>query len=387
VGVAGTGFAAGSHVDGLRRVPGIEVVAVSSASVDRARRFADVHGIPSALGDHRELAEHEGIDVLHTCTTNISHATLNALALSSGKHVLTEKPMAVTTEEGEGLLRATTAAADQGCVAGVCFQYRHYPLVQQLREMLARGEHGEVHFVHGGYLQDWLLHETDWNWRVDPALAGPSRAAADIGSHWVDLIQHVTGKPVVAVLADLGTTHEVRERGNGFGSQGPGVDPHRVSVKNEDFGTVLIRFAGGTRGTFTVSQTSAGHKNKLFFEINAAAASLAWDQESPDRAWVGRRGQPNLEYVREAEQLHGAAADLVSLPPGHPEGWSDALRNLFADFYAAVSASVRGEPYEASFATFAEGQRVGEVAAAIVESNRSQSWTPVGGHRAEVAKS
>ena len=229
VGVAGTGFAARSHVDALRRLPGVEVVAVSSDSPERARKFAELHEIPLALGDHFELAENEDVDALHVCTRNDSHAALCVSALGSGKHVLAEKPLALTSEEGAAVLEAQRSAAEDGAVARVCFQYRHYPLVQQLRQSLARRDHGEIHFVRGGYLQDWLLHATDWNWRIDPAIGGHSRAIADIGSHWVDLVQHVTGDRIVSVLADLATTHATR-----------GEDGSRVSVASEDFGTVLI---------------------------------------------------------------------------------------------------------------------------------------------------
>jgi predicted dehydrogenase len=381
VGVIGTGFAAGAHIDALRRVPEVELVAVAGSDRQRAEALAALHGL-RGYADYRVLLEEPAVDAVHTCTVNSLHHDVNLAALEHGKHVLSEKPLAVTSEESEELVAAADRVAERGVVSGVCFNYRHYPMIAELRERVRGGEHGAVHFVHGQYLQDWLLLDTDWNWRVAEAEGahGGSRAVADIGSHWTDLVQYVTGDAVTEVFADLATLHSTRLRPAQAGStfttaEANGGEP--VPVDSEDFGTVLIRMASGARGTFTVSQASAGAKNELRFQIDAASAALAWHQERPERAWIGRRSAPNLELVRDPSTLHPRAARLTRLPAGHPEGWADALGNLFADFYAAVAARQAGERYQSDFASFRDGHARVQLVEAVMRSDREERWVPV----------
>jgi predicted dehydrogenase len=327
VGILGTGWSANRHAEALRRLPGVEFVRMAGPE-DAAALLAD----PS-------------LDAVHVCSVNAVHAEQARAALAAGKHVLCEKPLGVSA--------AQTADLDPGgLVAAVCFNYRHYAVVQHLRSLIAREAYGPAHFVHGGYLQDWLLRETDWNWRLE---GGRTRAVADIGSHWADLAQHLLGDVVVEVMADLTTLHPERRREDAL-----------VPISTEDFATVMLRFARGARGSFVVSQTSAGHKNHLTVAIDCAGASLAWDQESPERAWIGRRGEPNLELVRDPA-LGGV------LPAGHPEGWNDALLALCSEFYGAV----RGDPAPA-LATFADGHRNLQLLDAIAESGERGTWIGVG---------
>jgi predicted dehydrogenase len=297
-------------------------------------------------------------------------------ALARGLHILSEKPLALDGAESSEL----AAAADRaGVVAAVCFNYRHYPLVAQIRAMIGGAEYGAPHFVHGAYLQDWLLLPTDWNWRLDPNQAGASRAVADIGSHWADLVQHVTRDEIVEVFADLATLHRKRTRpadGSSTFEAGDGQG-ETVDVRTEDFGTVLARFASGARGSFTVSQTSAGRKNGLWFQVDAAEASFAWAQEDPNRAWVGRRGAPNLEIQRDPAELDPRAARLSRLPAGHPEGWFDALAAVVDDFYSSIEAGANGRAHESDLATFREGHARVCLVDAIIESHREQRWAPV----------
>ena len=376
VGVAGTGFAAAAHLDALARRPGVEAVAVASSDAGRARDFAERHGIADAYGGYRELVADERLDALHICTVNRLHRDIGMAALARGLHVLSEKPLALDSRESAELASAADRA---GVVAAVCFNYRHYPLVAQIRAMLAGGDYGAAHFVHGAYLQDWLLWATDWNWRLDPIESGRSRAVADIGSHWADLVQHVTGDTIVEVFADLAALHPRRTRpGDGArtiehdGGQGETVD-----VETEDFGTVLLRFASGARGSFTVSQTSAGRKNGLWFQVDAAEASFAWAQEDPNRAWVGRRGRPNLELQRDPATLDPRAARLSRLPAGHPEGWLDALAGVVDDFYGAVEARANGGPHTSELASFREGHTRVCLVDAIIKSHHEQRWASV----------
>lgn len=380
VGVAGTGFAAASHLDALRRLPGVELVAVAGSDPARTGVLAERFGVRRTYGDHLALLEDPAVDVVHNCTVNRRHAALSLAALRSGRHVLSEKPLALNASESAELATAAERAADDGVVAGVCFNYRHYPMVEELRQRLASGEHGRPHLIRGHYLQDWLLLDTDWNWRLDADEGGPSRAIADIGTHWADLVQHVVGEPIVEVLADLGTLHATRQRPPGasatFGANGDG-ERTTVSVSTEDFGSVLFRLRSGARGAFTVSQTSAGRKNGLSLDVDAATASFAWHQERPDRLWIGRRSEPNLEVVRDASLLHGSAAALVRLPPGHPEGWSDALTNTIADFHAAVRGARSGEEHGRTLATFREGHERVALVEAVLASHDDRRWTPV----------
>jgi predicted dehydrogenase len=381
VGVVGTGFAARAHLDALRRLPEVEIVAIAGSDAGRTRGLAAEHGA-RPYTSHLELLADPAVQAVHTCTVNRRHFEVNRAALEHGKHVLSEKPLAISTDESAALVELAARAAERGLVSGVCFNYRHYPMVAQIREMLRGGEHGAPHYVHGAYLQDWLLLQTDWNWRVDPCAGGPSRAVADIGSHWADLVQHVTGDVITEVFADLATLHPTRQRPATEGETFAAGDGHAaaesVAIDSEDHGAVLVRFAGGARGAFTLSQTSAGRKNGLRLQVDAAGAAFAWEQERPERAWVGRRSGPNLELVRDPATLHPRAARLARLPAGHPEGWSDALRNLIADFHAAVAARDAGAAHDGDVATFADGHARVAFVEAVMASHREQRWTPVG---------
>jgi predicted dehydrogenase len=295
--------------------------------------------------------------------------------LEAERHLLAEKPLGRDRHEARAL--ATLAAATD-VVSGVCFNYRHYPLVQHLRHVVQSREHGPVHLVHGGYLQDWLLHEDDWSWRLDGARNGASRAVADIGSHWLDLVQHVLGEKVVEVCASFGTLHEVRSRpadgvSRSFAASASGGDRYRVD--SEDFATLLVRFAGGAHGSCTVSQVSAGRKNRLHVELDAADAALAWDQEQAGTLWIGRRGRANELLQRDPALLTAGAAWL---PAGHEEGWLDAVAGLVSDFYGAVVAHESGEAYEPTFASFADGAQVCELVDAALESHAAGGWVRVG---------
>ena len=383
VGIIGAGFAASSHLDALRRVTGVEVVAIAARDPRRAREEALRLGVPRGYGGYEELLRDETVNAVHNCTPNSLHLEVNAAALEAGKHVLSEKPLATNSSDSAFLVDLAQNAAAQGVLSGVCFNYRHYPLVRQIREALATLRYGSVHLIHGGYLQDWLLYESDWSWRLDPEVNGPSRAIADIGSHWLDVVQYVTGDRVVSVLADLTTLHAVRGRparaAQTFGDGDGKGDP--VNIGTEDFGMMLLRMASGARGSCTISQVSAGRKNRLFVEIDAAEATIAWEQEEPNRIWIGRRDRENSELVRDPRLLDPPAASLVHYPAGHQEGWPDALRNLFEDFYRAIAARRDDGAYTPSFATFAEAHRIVELVEAAVESHREQRWTTAASER------
>ncbi len=380
VGIIGTGFAAETHADALRRLPNVELAGIASRDPERAVEAARRLGAARAYPNPNALIADPHIDAVHVCTINRLHSELSARVLEAGKHVVTEKPLATDSRTTERLRTLAEDASRAGRRAAVCFNYRHYGLIRQLREILAGGEYGDMHFVHGSYLQDWLLYDTDWNWRLDPQDNGVSRAVADIGSHWIDLVQFVTGAEVSEVFADLARHHAVRHRprldGPTFGrASGEGVAAP-VPVETEDYGTVLVRFASGARGAFAVSQVSPGRKNRLTFQIDTAEAAISWDQEHPNSAWIGRRSSPSLAITREPT----SASLLPQLPAGHPEGWRDTFRNLFFDFYATLAAGVNGGGPDLAdvVATFADGHRTTQLVEAILESHRIDGWVRVG---------
>jgi predicted dehydrogenase len=299
-------------------------------------------------------------------------------ALTHRKHVVSDKPLALNTEDARALVNA---AREAGVVHAVTFNYRGNPLVQQAREMIRDGAIGEPHFVHGAYLQDWLLQATDFSWRLEPDKGGKSSAIGDIGSHWCDLVQHVVGRQIESVLADLSTVVTTRfkppknreafaraeERGEEF------------RVQSEDLATVLVRFEGGARGSVCVGQVCAGHKNDLWFEVNGGSASLRWRQESQNELWIGRRDAANGMLAKDPALLHEGARRYAHLPGGHQEAWADAFCNVMRDIYGFIASGRRtDEAKPPAFATFDDGYRAACVVDAILKSHADGGvWTGV----------
>ena len=356
MGLVGPGFVGTHHIDAVRRLPFVDVVAVAASSGESARRKADALGIPRAYADYRDLVADPDVHVVHVTTPNALHAPVIRAALARRKHVVSDKPLGMTAGEARDLWRA---AEDAGLVHAVTFNYRGNPLVQQAREMIAGGEIGPVHFVHGGYLQDWLLFPSDTSWRLDPAVGGESSAVADIGSHWCDLVQHVSGQRITAVLADLASVVGGR--------------------RTEDLATVLVRFDGGAKGAVTIGQVCAGHKNDLWFEVNGAAASLRWRQEQQNELWIGRRDAANAVLAKDPSLLAPAARPYAHLPGGHQEAWADAFHNVMRDVYTFIRDGRRpSDPHPPAFATFEDGYRAACIVDAVLESHRGGGvWTTV----------
>jgi predicted dehydrogenase len=373
VGVVGIGFVGAAHVDAIRRIPNVEVVAVASASSERAARHADELGIPRAYGDYRELIADPEIDVVHNCTPNVLHLPVNRAVLEAGRACFAEKPLATDAAEAQALLEI---ARTTGSPAAVNFNHRGFPQVQEARALVEAGRLGEVHAVHGSYLQDWALFDTDWSWRVDPALGGASRVVADIGSHWMDLTQHVTGLRIVAVMADLGRIFQTRQRPEGdamtFRRSNPEGRPTTpVTVETEDFASVLIRFENGARGSFTVSQVSPGRKNRLSFEVDGGQGSVGWCSEEGEMLWLGSRTESSR--IMQRSPALAQVPGLSRLPAGHAEGWSDALTTVIRGFYEQVQTGER-RPW---VATFEDGVRANRLVDAILESDRAEHWVTV----------
>ena len=379
MGLVGPGFVGMHHVDAVRRLGFVDVVAVADGNETLAREKAAVLGVPKAYGSFEALASDPDIDVIHNTTPNHLHGPVIRAAIAHRKHIISEKPLASSANEAHALWRA---AVDAGIVHAVTFNYRGNPLVQQARAMVAGGDVGPVHFVHGGYLQDWLLKPTDFSWRLEPDQGGASSAFADIGSHWCDLAQHVTASPIVEVLAARATVVPIRSRpvvrpGASSGTAGDKREPFRV--RSEDLATILVRFENGARGCATIGQVCAGHKNDLWIELNASDASIRWRQEQQNELWIGRRDTANEVLAKDPSLMNPAARPYAHLPGGHQEGWSDAFANVIRDIYSFVAEGrAPGDRRGPAFATFEDGYRVACLVDAVLESHRNGGvWTKV----------
>jgi predicted dehydrogenase len=367
-GVVGTGFIGAVHVDALRRL-GVEVAGVVGSTPDRAaaKRLGPVYESYEALLDDG------GIDVVHLTTPNHLHHAQVKAALEAGKHVVCEKPLALTATESGELLEL---AERSGLVHCTNFNIRFYPLVQEARARARGGALGQVWNVHGAYLQDWLLLPTDWNWRLDPAKGGTLRAVADIGSHWLDLAQFVTGLDVEQVFADLATTIPVRRRPTGeveTFSSAAGVARVDEAMSTEDVAHILVRFGGGARGSCVISQVSAGRKNAVRFEVDGSEGALAWEGERPEELWLGHRDAPNGTLLRNPALMDAASRTTTQLPAGHAEGFADTFRELYRAVYRAVAAGAPGDDYP----TFRAGHVENVLGEAVARSNDEQRWVEV----------
>jgi predicted dehydrogenase len=351
---------------------------VSASSPERAREAAARLRVQRAFDTAEELVAADGVDVVHVCTPNHLHAPLAHAALAAGKHVVCEKPLATTAAEADRLLDAAEDRAHPPRVAVVPFVYRYNPMVAEARARVAAGEIGAVRLVHGGYLQDWLSSPEDDNWRVDPAQSGASRTFADIGSHWCDLMEFVTGDRIAAVCAQTATVVPERaDRGHApaFAAAGDRPDAHgpRRAVVTEDLATMMFRTEAGVVGTMLVSQVSPGRKNHLHLEVAGASASLRFEQERSETLWIGRR-ERNETLWRDPALLHPSAARLTSMPAGHAEGYVACFDAFVADAYAAIAT---GTPPD-GLPRFADGARSARIVDAVVQSARAgAAWVDV----------
>ena len=380
MGLVGPGFVGAHHIDAVRRLGFVDVVALCDASADRALAKAEAFGVSRAYDSVAALASDPAVDVVHVATPNARHGRDVLAVLAAGKHVVCEKPLAISADEAHGLWQA---AEDAGVVHAVMFNYRGNPLVQEARARVASGAIGPVHFVHGAYLQDWLLEPTDFSWRLEPEQGGPSVAFGDIGSHWVDLVQHVVGRRIEAVLADLTTVVPVRQKPHGSPeafSAGDTADRQPVQIRTDDMASVLMRFEGGAKGCVSVGQVCAGHKNDCWFEVNGAAGSLRWRQERQNELWVGKRHEPSAILPKDPALLSPPARPYAHLPGGHQEGWPDAFANVCRDIYSAIAAaaSPTPSPRPTAMATFEDGYRAACLVDAVLQSHGNGGvWTAV----------
>jgi predicted dehydrogenase len=372
--VIGTGFIGTVHVEQLRRI-GVRVRGVLGSTPERGEERAATLGVERAYPSLEALLDDGTVDVVHVTSPNHLHVPQARQILEAGRHVVCEKPLAMAAADSAGLVEL---AERSGLVNAVNFNIRFYPLHQHVRELVASGALGDVRFVTGHYFQDWLLLQTDWNWRLEPDKGGSLRAVGDIGSHWLDLMTFLTGAQVTAVMADLTTFIPQRAQPRGpvetFSTE-RSADTVERQMATEDTASILLRFANGARGAVSVSQISPGRKNSLRWEIDGSSGSAAWDSETPDHLWLGHRGQPNQILQRDPALMGAAGRAAAALPGGHVEGFDDTFGALFRAIYADVIA---GRPSERPpYATFADGHDEVLVGDAVAESARLGRWVEV----------
>ncbi len=378
IAVVGAGFIGPVHVEALRRL-GRPVIGILASSPDRSWAAARALNLSRAYQRFEDVLADPAVRAVHLASPNRLHYQQCRLALEAGKHVVCEKPLALTARETADL--ADLADRSPG-VAAVCYNVRFYPLCLEARQRILRQELGPVYHVTGSYVQDWLLHDTDFNWRVLAGEGGALRAVADIGTHWLDLVTSITGLEVEAVCADLRTFLPVRRRPRGpvqtfEGKLGAAADTEPVAIDTEDYGSVLLRFRGGAAGSFAVSQVSAGRKNAIRYEIAGAKGALAWDSERPNELWVGHRDRANELLPRDPALLSPAVRPFANYPGGHNEGFPDTFKQLFRAVYEYIEAGDRTAPRP--FPTFRDGHREVVLCEAILQSHRERRWVDVPG--------
>lgn len=357
MGLIGPGFVAAHHIDAVRRLGDVDIVAIAGSSQESVDRRAKEYKVERAYGDFHALIADPDVQVIHNTTPNYLHLPVTMAALKAGKHVISDKPLAMNPGEARKL-RDAAVAAKVGNV--VTFNYRGNPLVQQARGMIARGETEGLSFVHGHYLQDWMTDPNVYSWRSDPAKGGVSSALGDIGSHWCDLAEHVSGLKIDSVLADLTTVIPTRyssgASAEAFSKESSGKRVP-VQVQSEDLASVLLRFENGAKGCFSVGQVLPGHKNDLQLELNGRACSLKWKQEEQNELWIGRHNQPNGVMAKDPALVSPDVLRYTHLPGGHQESWSDAFFNLIRDAYGWIREGAPPDGKPAMLPTFDDGYR------------------------------
>jgi predicted dehydrogenase len=374
VGVIGVGFIGIAHVEALRRLNNVCVEAIADISSGVEEKAAQL-GIEKFYTDYSQLINDPKVDCVHICTPNHLHYKIAKEALMAGKHVVCEKPLTTDKAEAEELVKL---ADSKGLVNATNFNVRFYPLMHQLKYAIKNDELGDIFSVHGSYLQDWLFYPTDYNWRLEPELSGESRAVADIGSHWMDLVEFVTGLSIAEVFADFATFHPIRKKPlkpveTYSGKLLTATDYQDVPISTEDYATILLRFNNGGHGALTVSQVFAGKKNRITLEVAGSVKSASWVSENPNELWLGNRSSANESLLKDPSLMLPQSREIVSFPGGHNEGFPDTHKQLFSKVYARIADRTRPEDYP----TFKAGLREIHLCEKIIESSRKDGWVKI----------
>ncbi len=371
----GTGFVGRVHLEAIRRLGYVQLYAIGEPQIEKANQLADEFGAEKAEADFHDILKDPAVDAVHVCTPNALHFPIAKEALLAGKHVVCEKPLATSVAQAQELVDLAKAKGLRNCTS---HNLRYYPMVQQIRRMIQDGDLGEILVAQGTYSQDWLLYDTDWNWRLDSKLNGPSRCLADIGSHWCDMLEHVTGQRISSVCADLATFYKTRKQPRGpietfAGKTLRPEDTIETPIDTEDMGAVIFRMNGGARGAFTASQVNAGCKNRLSIEIFGTKSGVMWNQERPDELWIGNRNSPNQIMIKDPSLLKPLAKPYADLPGGHSEGYDDTFKQVFRRFYQSIADPNMAPEYP----QFADGLRQLKILEAELESNAKHGWVDV----------
>ena len=372
--IIGTGFIGTVHIGALRRL-GVDIVGVLGSSSARGSAGAAALNIGRSYDSLRDLLTDPKVKVVHVTSPNHAHYAQVKQILAAGRHVVCEKPLAMTADQSSEMLDLAKAGR---AIAAVCYNTRFYPLNQHAHGMVANGELGDIRLVTGHYHQDWLAKASDWNWRLEVGQGGALRSVGDIGTHWVDLVSFITGSRVTSVFAELSTFITERQKPVGpvetfSKSSGQGTVPQAITT--DDAATILLRFANGARGTMSTSQISHGRKNDMCWDISGAKASAAWQSETPDHLWLGHRDEPNQILQRDGNLMNHFGASAASLPGGHIEGFADTFYAMFRQIYADVAKGARSAT--STYASFADGHYEMLFCEAVLKSAKSGSWVDV----------
>jgi predicted dehydrogenase len=366
------------HLEMLRRLGGIEVVAVADTNEALVRRAAAKFGIAGVHESAAALLADPGVEVVHNCAPNNVHFDINAAAIMAGKEVLSEKPLALDSKESGELM---ALAEKRGTLTAINFCYRYYPVVQEAAARARRGDLGDVRAFVGHFLQDWLFFETDYSWRLDPQVAGQANVVADLGSHWCDLVQFVTGEKIVEVMAELHTCLPKRRKPKAgplsFGA-GPAGESEEVAITLDDYASLFLKLSNGARGSFTTCQAAAGRKVDIELQVFGSKESYAWSHVHPNALWIGHREKANEVFYESSLLQAEGTRKYATLPTGHPMGYHDAVFNLFRDYYEALRTKREGKAFRAAFPDFRTGHEMMCVVDAAVESDRAGRWVKVG---------
>jgi len=373
-GVIGIGFIGAVHIEQLRRLGNVDVAALADDVGFQEK--ADALNVPKGYGSYKELLDNEQLDCVHICTPNNSHYEIAKYAMQKGVNVVCEKPMTTDIKEAKELL---ALAREKRLIHAMNFNCRFYPMVYQMREMIKSGELGDIFTIHGGYFQDWLFYKTDYNWRLEPEISGVSRAYADIGSHWIDLVEFVTGLKVTEVLADFETFHKTRNKPKKAIDTYSGMalrpeDYEEVPINTEDYATVLFHFENGARACCNITQVFAGRKNQMVVAIAGSKSSVYWDSELSNEIWLGRRDGANGQLVKDPSILAPETAKIVSYPGGHVEGFPDTFKQNFKKIYADIEAGVANNP---DYADFTSGVREMQIGDKVLQSAKERRWVKI----------
>ena len=376
-GVIGVGFIGVAHIEAIRRLGNAEVAAIADSNDEILSSVAQRLGIDNYNTDYRIMLKDPDIDVIHICIPNNLHYQITKEAILAGKHIVGEKPITTNIKDAEDLVRL---AADNDIVNAIDFNIRYYPLIRQLNLMVKNNELGNIFSVHGSYLQDWLFYETDYSWRLEKEMAGKSRAVADIGSHWMDVMEFVSGQKIVEVFADFATFHKTRKKPlkpvetytGKIETQNEFIE---IDIDTEDYATVMFRLSNGGRGVFTVSQVSAGRKNRIFLEIAGSKKSAAWESELPNQMWIGKREAANELLLKDPSLLYPETRDIIAFPGGHNEGHPDSFKMLFKEIYNDIN--LPKDKRMLSYPSFIDGLREIQLCEKIIGSNEKGSWVKV----------